>query len=70
MANKKSCRKTPDFARKLVRLIQTEFKPPFTTKAQAFLEKDGTAHITIGRRDVYLSPSGQVLGAGTALVKE
>jgi len=65
---KKTPRKPkPNFAAKLVRLLSTQFTSPFLDPklVQAKLNKDGSAEIKISRRDVSITASGTVTGAGT-----
>lgn len=54
---------------KLVGIINREFGVPFLPKGmvKAELEKDGTMHLDIGRRDIHVNDKGNVLGAGTRL---
>ena len=57
---------TMQFTKKLVKLLQDEFMHFSRSKIETCYNiKTGEAFITINRRDVHLSPSGRVYGAGT-----
>ena len=61
-------RKVPTFAEKLVKLLNEEVAPFAGVEVSAVLDSNGGAVIVIGNRDLDLSPSGRVQGAGTCLV--
>jgi len=69
MNAKKKTSPSRDFARKLVRLLEREFRPPFIHHrlVQTKLHPNGSAWIKIGHRDVDITATGQVTGAGTSL---
>ena len=55
------------FASQMVKILTREFGPPFTPPnlVNARVNRDGTATIKIGDRDVTISYDGKVLDAGT-----
>lgn len=57
------------FAQTLVALLKKEFDVPFVKDGlvRADLHKDGSARIQIGPRDVTITKTGRVTGAGTCI---